>query len=324
MDQNESPWDVPETLKSSLLKKFSQCEWCRYPQPQTYKSAKRVFAAALGFEPEQLAITSGCDGAIQGIHALSGGPGRRALTFLPTYPMLSHAARLTGTEMHHELIGPDYKILPERAAGFDLILLANPNNPTGNLTDLESIRVLLHSGAMVFIDEAYFDLSGHSVASLLGKYPNLSIGRSCSKSFLAGLRLGALIGSPLMIQAYESLVTAPYHLGSLQLLAAGMYHEIQPLIHSMSDRIASERNWMVTRLTALGLQVYPSVTNFILFKIREPVEVYRNLLQRGIRIRDMSGIKGLESHLRVTIGTPEENRMFIDALSCVMKESGEE
>jgi len=248
------------------------------------------------------------------MHYVAGGPGRRALVFHPTYPMLAHAAKMAGTEVNNVVLGPEYQVDPDRFTEHDLIFIANPNNPTGNLTDMDIILSALSHDSMVFLDEAYYDLSKKTVADLMPQYPNLAIGRSCSKSLLAGIRLGALIGPPILIRAFESIVTAPYNLGHIQMLIASRYHELLPYIRQTCDRIIIDRKNLDNQLKELGILTYPSVTNFILFKVDDPTGILKTLLKNGIRIRNMSKIKGLTSHLRVTVGTQEENRLFIDTI----------
>ncbi|MCD4653119.1 aminotransferase class I/II-fold pyridoxal phosphate-dependent enzyme [bacterium] len=309
MDQNESPLDLPDELKKEISGQLLATPWTRYPQPQDYHEVKIEFAKALGVEPERMAITNGCDGAIQGIHFLSGGSGRKALCFAPTYPMLSHAAWLSGTHMTVKNIGPEYRISLDHFSDFNLILIANPNNPTGTMTPDSIIKTALKSGSMVFVDEAYFDFSNKTWIEC--EYPNLAIGRSCSKAMLAGIRLGALIADPKVINCYESLVTAPYHLSHLQLIVARFYKNILPYILTMVKTVISERKRLHEGLDKLGIRSYPSHTNFILFELSNAQSVFDRLLEKGIRIRNMTKILGLDSHLRVTVGTSEQNELFL-------------
>lgn len=315
MDQNETPDDLPAPIKRTIANQLLNAPWTRYPQPDDYLRIKTQFAGSLGVPPECLAITNGCDGAIQGIHFLAGGQARRALTFTPTYPMLHHAAWLAGTDVSMINIGPEYQLTSQQIESADLILLANPNNPTGHLTDDDVIEYALNTDAMVFVDEAYFDFSTKTWAGELIDRPNLAIGRSCSKAMLAGVRLGALLAHPDVILTYESLVTAPYHLSVLQLICAENYDIIKPEITRIVDSITDERDRLAQAMSALGIRTYPSHTNFLLFKVTASDQVYELLTANGIRIRNMNKIKGLNSHLRVTVSRPDENDLFLKVLA---------
>ncbi|MFQ5787078.1 MAG: aminotransferase class I/II-fold pyridoxal phosphate-dependent enzyme [Thermodesulfobacteriota bacterium] len=99
LDQNEAPFDLPEDVKAILLERLKEYEWNRYPQLSMYVKAKETFAKAIGFSPEKLILTMGCDQLIQGAYLIAGGYERRALVFEPTYPMFTHAAGFNQTNV---------------------------------------------------------------------------------------------------------------------------------------------------------------------------------------------------------------------------------
>jgi histidinol-phosphate aminotransferase len=316
LDQNESPLDLPRELKASLLDELAAADWNRYPQPTEYRTAKVGMAQALGLDPDTLSLTAGCDQAIQGAHFLAGGPGRRALVFEPTYPMLAHAGLMAGTEVERIALGPAYRIRPEHLTSGDhhLILIASPNNPTGELLAPDLLELALARSAMVFIDEAYYDLSGVTVAHLVPERPNLMIGRSCSKSLLAGMRLGFTISHPEVALRLDQLLTAPYHLGHAQLILARRFAELRPHVETSARAVIAERQRLESALSRLDLEVYPSRGNFLLIKLDRAAEVYQGLALAGIRIRYAPLIPGLEGHLRLTVGTTEQNDALLTRL----------
>ncbi|MBN2054946.1 histidinol-phosphate aminotransferase family protein [bacterium] len=314
MDQNESPFDLPAGVKAAIMDELRDTAWNRYPQPAAYQEAKRRAALALGVAPEQLAITVGCDQAIQGAHWLAGGCGRSAVVFEPTYPMLYHAALLAGTSVTRVMAGPAYDIDPSSFDGHDLILIAAPNNPTGGLPSPKLIDNALGHNALVMIDEAYYDISGVTYTHLLADHPNLYIGRSCSKSLLAGMRLGFALGHPTLITALENLLTAPYHLSTMQLILASHYGSIRPHVEECTRCIRAERTRLATALKDLGIKVYPSAANFIMFEMDKPGAAFETLADRGIRLRNLTQLRGLERHLRVTVAAREENDLFLETL----------
>ncbi len=268
LDQNESPLDLPDELKAAVLDELSAAEWNRYPQPSEYRETRARFAEAMDLDPEEVTLTAGCDQAIQGAHFVAGGPGRTALVFEPTYPMLAHAGLMAGTTVTRVDLGPDYALDPKLLeTKVDLILLASPNNPTGSCLPEEVIRAALGRDAYVFIDEAYFDLSRVTVAPLVKDHPNLMIGRSCSKSLLAGMRLGYTISRPEVALRLDRLLAAPYHLSHLQLILARRFSEIRDHVHAAARDIRAERDRLFSALVELGLRPYPSETNFILFPV---------------------------------------------------------
>ena len=316
LDQNESPSDLPVELKAELSREIERAGWNRYPQPSDYVEARRAFAAALGLDPDRVVLTAGCDQAIQGAHFVAGGPGRRALVFEPTYPMLAHAGLMAGTEVRRVELGPGYELRPEHVAGdHDLLLVASPNNPTGSSVPREVVEAALGTRAYVFVDEAYHDLSRRTVLDLLEVHPNLMVGRSCSKSLLAGMRLGYAVSRPEVALRLDQVLTAPYHLGVAQLVLARRFAEILPHVAAAADGAIAERERLRAALERLGLFVYPSEGNFLLVRTDRAAELYEALARRGIRLRHAPLIPGLAGHLRVTVGTRAEGDLLVESLA---------
>lgn len=316
LDQNESPLGLPEEVKAELLAELSTLEWNRYPQPSEYAETKRLFAEALELDPQGIVLTAGCDQAIQGAHFVAGGPGRKALVFEPTYPMLAQAGLMAGTVIESVSLSPDYDLRPEHVeTNAHLILIASPNNPTGACVSQEVIDTALRQQAYLFIDEAYYDLSGVTVAPMIPDHPNLMIGRSCSKSLLAGMRLGYTICHPEVALRLDQILTAPYHLSHLQLLLARRFGELKDHVRSSAEKVISERSRLGAGLRKLGYEVSPSETNFFLIGVDEAATVYETLAKRGIRVRYAPKLVGLEQYLRITVGRAEQNDLLLETLS---------
>jgi histidinol-phosphate aminotransferase len=328
LDQNESATDLPADLKRDLGAALAGGAWNRYPQPREYAEAKARFGAAVGVAPEQLALTVGADQVIQAAFLLAAGPGRRARWFEPTYPYVSLASRVTGTLGEGIVLGEelDETLGPAEVAATPaphLIVLVSPNNPTGGTVSRESLdAALADPDRFVLVDEAYADFAGETMLAEAGTRPNLLVGRSLSKSLLAGVRLGWAVGHPEAIAALERIYTAPYHLTSFQLLVASRYGEIRPYVDTAVAEVRAERERVRQALAALeGLQVRPSRANFLLFRIADASSHHADLAERGVRVRDVSGLPGLGSHLRVTIGTRAENDLFLAALDELLEGS---
>ncbi|KKK58687.1 hypothetical protein LCGC14_3041900, partial [marine sediment metagenome] len=147
---------------------------------------------------------------------------------------------------------------------------------------------------------------------------NLFIARSTSKSCLAGIRLGYGIGHSDVINAMETIFTAPYHLSCLQLVIAKHFNLIQPHLKDLSDIIIAERERVATQFKEMGISFIPSQGNFILFKVNNPPVVFRQLAESGVRIRSLHTIPGLSDYVRVTIGKKEENDLFLEKLRTLL------
>ncbi len=318
LDQNESPWDVPPEARERILAALAEAEWNRYPQPVRYAEVKARFAAAIGQPAERVVLTVGGDQLILLAFWAAGGQGRRARVFEPTYPMFAHYAQITQTACERPSLGADFDVegrCPGGGEPVDLLFLVSPNNPTGRGPGRAFCLEALARHRLVLLDEAYADFSGESLLDLVPAHANLLVARSLSKTMLAGVRLGYGVGDPELIAVLERLLFAPYHLCELQLLVARHFDLIRPALAARVAELVAERARVDAGIAALGLETWPSRANFVLFAVEDPGRSYRALLGHGVRVRDVSGMPGLERHLRVTIGTPEENTLFLEALA---------
>ena len=317
LDQNEAPFDLPEHVKAQLTEKLAEYQWNRYPQPSTYLKAKEAFAETIGFKPENIVLTMGGDQLIQGAYLIAGGHNRNALIFEPTYPMFFHAAKFNQTNVTRIELSADE--LPAKhhlnEVEHNIVFLVSPNNPTGAAPEDGVIEAALSKNSLVFLDEAYVDYAKKSMAHLIDDYPNLFVARSMSKSCLAGIRLGYGIGHPDIINAMETILTAPYHLSYLQLVIAKHFDLIKPHLKNLADVIIAERERVSDRFREMGLFFIPSQCNFILFKVADASAVFRELSESGVRVRSLHSIPGLSDYVRVTIGKREENDIFLERLN---------
>ncbi len=321
LDQNEVPFDLPDNIKAALLEKLREYQWNRYPQPSGYAKVKEAFAKTIGFSPECVILTMGCDQLIQGTYLIAGGHERRALIFEPAYPMFSHAAKFNQTNITRVQLAADEVATKDHInkSEHHIIFIVAPNNPTGTFPEEGVIETALSKNSLVFVDESYVDFSKRTWAHLLKGHPNLFIARSASKSSLAGIRLGYGIGHPDIINAMETTFTAPYHLSFLQLVIAKHFDIIQPHIKNIADTIISERKRVAGQFKEMEIFFIPSQSNFILFKVKNPSFIFQQLSESGVRIRSLHTIPGLSDYLRVTIGKKEENDLFLENLRTLFK-----
>jgi len=233
---------------------------------------------------------------------------------------------MTGTEMISILRSPtDFRAeaVLENAYGTDasLIFLCCPNNPTGDVVSLDRIEALLqNTEALVVIDEAYAEFSGQTVLPLLGRYDNLAILRTFSKAYsLAGLRAGYLLaGSPIIENMLKVKLFYNFNRLSQEIAKIAMAH--RDIFDEKIRIILSERDRVFKTMSSIGgVLPYPSQANFILFAVDKPADaVWQGLADRDILIRNCSKQPLLERCLRVSIGTPEENDRFLEALHEIM------
>ena len=252
-----------------------------------------------------------------------GGPGRRLVTFGPTYSMYPDYCRETFTEYVEVPRDNDFGIDTDSIANAltlnpDIIVLCSPNNPTGTVLDAQVLDFVVQNFAgLIIVDEAYAEFRDISQPSALASYaghPRVVITRTMSKAFsCAGLRLGYAVAHPDIVSACQ-LVRLPYHLSAVtQAVArAALAHSAELL--GQVALLRSERDSLYTWLIEHGFLVSPSGANFILFgTFADRDDVWQKLLHQGVLIRQ----SGPAGWLRVSIGTPAENESFRKALLSV-------
>jgi histidinol-phosphate aminotransferase len=201
-----------------------------------------------------------------------------------------------------------------------LIFLSYPNNPTGKCFDRDDIEKILEaSSGLVVLDEAYFNFSGKTFLSDLNRWDNLVILRTLSKVGLAALRLGILIGHPSLVH-HLNKVRLPYNVNIFSQVIGSLFVEHSEKFLNLTDRIISDRKWLFDELMAIeGINPYPSDANFVLFScFMERDDVYAQLVDRGVLVKSFTSPDILKNCMRVTIGTKEENREFIETLKVIM------
>jgi histidinol-phosphate aminotransferase len=260
------------------------------------------------------------------LHQAFGGPGRRVLSFAPTYSMYPEYARDTVTDYVALPRRDDFRIDLDAAVAAiaeiqpSMVLLASPNNPTGTALTMDEIRVVclaaakVEHGCLVVVDEAYAEFRRRGVpsaASIVPEHANLAVSRTMSKAFaLAGGRLGYLLAHEPVIDACQ-LVRLPYHLSAVTQATAraALAHHRQ--LQAQVDEIRAERDSTVAWLREQGFTVADTDANFALFGPFEDREkVFKGLLSHGVLIR----VTGPEGWLRVSIGTAGEMALFRSAL----------
>lgn len=319
---NEHPSNLPGEIVDWLAQRLPRFPFNRYPDP-TAKELRAAIAQANGLEPGNVLVGNGGDEIIFDILLAWGGPGRVLLDMPPTFAMYAIDAASTGTEVVNVPRNADFSIDQEAVlarlaqGGVDIVVIANPNNPTGNLTD-ESflIDVLNATEALVLVDEAYFEFSRHTMRPHMARHENLVILRTFSKAFsLAGMRVGYALGHEDVIRELMK-VRQPYSVDAFsQWVALKVFRERVVFEAAIRD-IIRERDRLLHGLSSFeGVQVFPSEANFVMFRVDQAGALWRDLLHNhSVLVRDLSRAPGLEDCLRVTVGSAEENVRFLDAM----------
>jgi histidinol-phosphate aminotransferase len=249
-------------------------------------------------------------------------PGATLMSVEPSFVMYKMIATFTGMNYVGVPLTEDFEL--DLAAMLEaierhqpaLIFLAYPNNPTGNLFDAAAIvQIIEASNGLVVVDEAYYAFAADSFLPQLGRYANLLVMRTFSKLGMAGLRLGFLAGSKIWLEQLEKL-RLPYNVGVLTQAVAEILLQHHEVLLQQAEQIKLDRSWLYERLVGtVDVHAYPSEANFILFRLPHAARVFEGLKQRGVLIKKLDGgHPALLDCLRVTVGTAEENELFVRAL----------
>lgn len=319
LDANENPF-------------WREDELNRYPEPQP-RVLRQKLADMYGVELSQLLMTRGSDEGIDLLTRVFCEAKEDAILITPpTYGMYEVAANIQGVriitvplEKESGFALNKETILNQRDSNIKLIFLCSPNNPTGNILNIDDVITLCKAfqhQALIVLDEAYIEFSTtKSLSHLVLQYPNLVVLRTLSKAFgLAGVRLGALIADPSIIELLLKVI-APYPIPIPVEKAAikALSLENRTMVSSQIQKIQTERDKLMSFLTTLSSVdfVYPSQANFLLVKVKDASLWMDTCKAHGIIIRSRANLYGLKNCVRITIGTSQENTRLKEVLSYV-------
>lgn len=324
LDANESPWSPDDS--DPLLAGIH-----RYPEPQP-RALLRTVAEICGVDADSVLLGRGVDEGIDLLARTFCRPGLdRVLVCPPTYGMYAVAAGIQGAplvEVPYLRRGARFVLDADgvqaaSAEGVKLVFLCSPDNPTGQSIEAEVVDRLARSlagRALLVLDEAYVEFSTRGgLTGRVREHENLVVLRTFSKAWgLAGARLGAVVAPPGTIELLKRVV-APYPL-ALPVVRAAERALDEAGRARVRERVAvlrRERDLLAERLaTAPGvLEVFPSDANFLLVRVADAAGFVRRCREQGIVVRDRSGEHGLAGCVRISVGTAEENRSLLEALS---------
>lgn len=326
LNTNESPYPVPPAWRAAFAAAVADVAWERYPDRRAV-GLRQAIGAWHGVHWEQVFAANGSNEVLQTLLLAYGGPGRRVVTFEPTYQLHGHIARITGAEVVEGERGSDFALDPEAAVALvestrpAVTFVCSPNNPTGRVESPGIVTALLEaSPGLLVVDEAYAQFAEWSALDLIDEDRPLCVVRTFSKTWsMAGLRLGYLVGPRWVVETLEKVIL-PYHLDAAKQLAGTLAVRYVDEMDARVAQIVSERERVIERLGPLDVDVFPSGANFVLFRPRSRSghDVWAALVERSVLVRDCSGWPRLTDCLRVTIGSPDENDRFLDALAGVL------
>lgn len=346
LDQNESPDDLPASLRAEVLERIARVAFNRYPDLHPIGLERRL-AERHGWDPDGVVAANGSNSLVLALAVISA-LGRSLVTVAPSFQLYRSYAALVDAELVELPLGPAFELpldaLCRAVAGRSgLLVLANPAAPTGNLfpaSDVARVVASASDGMLCAIDEAYADFAGgvsgdHGVSSrtpMLGSslvqgYGHDTPGtpyeasdktvtlRTFSKAFgLAGARIGYALTAPELAADIRKALP-PFCVSAVQEAIVGALLDHPEVVEERVARTVRERDKVVARLRALGVEAFDSAANFVLFRVADPAALHASLLAADIVVRRQDHLPGAAGCLRVSIGAPSENDEFIEALT---------
>jgi histidinol-phosphate aminotransferase len=331
LDAMENPYQLPDSLRAELAQRLADAVLNRYPVP-SYAGIKERIRARLGVPAGfDVILGNGSDEIISILCTATARQDKRAVVLapIPAFVMFQRSAQFAGMDFVGVPLKADFSL--DRAAMLaaiamhkpSLVFLAYPNNPTGNLydeADMVAIIEALGETGIAVVDEAYHPFARTSFMDKLPQYPNLVVMRTLSKLGLAGIRLGYLAAAPALLEQFDK-VRPPYNVNVLTQVAAEFALDHVEVLDEQAARLNEAREILSAAMAALpGVTVFPSSANFITLRVPDAEKTCAKLFAERVLIKNLSRMHELLANcIRVTVSTPEENSVFLNALKASLQ-----
>jgi histidinol-phosphate aminotransferase len=325
LDAMENPYALPDKTRRELAEVLSRVELNRYPDPAAPK-LRELIARKMGVPPGmEVLLGNGSDDLIQIVTLALARPGAVMMYPGPTFVMYAMNATYFGMRAVQAGLRDDFSLdagaflTAMREHKPALVYIAYPNNPTGVLYPEEDVlAVLREAKGVVVLDEAYHVFAQKTFMSRLAQFENLVVMRTVSKLGLAGIRLGYLAARPQWVEQFNK-VRQVYNVNVLTQAAAQFMLERLDVLEEQAARIRAERERLGGSLSQMpGVTVFPSQANFFLIRVPDADRAFEGLKRQGVLVRNLNS-PALKNCLRVTVGTPDENRILLNALREALK-----
>lgn len=322
LDAMENPFTLPEALRRELGQRLGEVAINRYPGARI-DELRAALARHVGLpEGYELILGNGSDEIITLLSMACDVPGATVLAPVPGFVMYDVSARLQGLRFIGVPLTPHFEL--DEAAMLAamaqhqpaIVYIAYPNNPTANLFDDAAIeRIIQAAPGLVVIDEAYQPFASRSYLDRVTRHEHVLIMRTLSKFGLAGVRLGYLLGPKALVDQVDK-VRPPYNVSVLNAEAALFALEHHDEFARQATVLRSERTRLIAALAAMpGVTPYPSEANMVLTRVPDAAALFEALKRRKVLVKNVSKLHPLLANcLRLTVGTPQENDLMIDAL----------
>ncbi len=325
---NENPRGIGPRTRATIERALG--EVARYPDGNGHE-LKEALARRYGVDMAQIVLGNGSNDVLELVALAFLGPGRAAVYAqhaFAVYPLATQARGARGIVVPAADYGHDLAAMARAVDEETCVLwVANPNNPTGTLATPEALEAFVRrvpGRVIVVIDEAYNEYIPAELRTdtvkWIKRHPNLVVTRTFSKAYgLAGLRVGYAVAHASVADVMNR-VRQPFNVNSIALAAAAAaLEDMEFVAKSFAGNLQGMRQ-LRAGAERLGLSYIPSYANFLTLRVGKAQEIYKRLLRRGVIVRPVGGGYELPEHLRVTVGTEEENDRFLSALAASLKD----
>ena len=313
LDANERSARLPASVNKAIAARLRATDSTRYPDMGA-SSLRRILAEAYQVDLEQVLVGNGSSELIAAVCATFGGRDRAIAYHWPSFSMYPIYAAMADSPTVAVPLGNNFELSVAdiletlNRCRAKLLILCNPNNPTGNAIPAGDLRVILEqSSCPVLVDEAYMEYYGQSCIPWLKEFPRLMVARTFSKAYgLAAARIGYLLASPDLCAAIGKRLL-PYHTNAYSLTLAEVCFSHRNLILDEVRRTVRRRDHLLSALSrSRHIRVFPSETNFLLVKVTDPATLHGVFAEQGIGVRNLSHTPELAGCLRITLGSSRE------------------
>ncbi len=328
LDANESPFNLSLSVREKLsefIKNDPQLNL--YPDTDSIQ-LRKALAEHWDVDEEGIVVGTGSDQLIQVLSSVFVGVEDKVVYPVPSFSMYRDACIIAGGTPVKYVLDPNNKFEYSKEtiiAAYEkeqpkIIYICNPNNPTGNIMPNEDILEVVRycRNSIVVVDEAYAEFCDTTVIPYIKNYENLLVMRTFSKAYgLAGIRCGYSISCKNLANAIN-LARPPYNISSVSQYTAQLVLSDKEEINKNISYLVEQREWMSEKLAKIkGIEVFKSYANFILVKLDNCNEVYKKLCEKGMFVRAFGQAPLLAGCLRISIGTNEQNTIFLDELATI-------
>lgn len=321
LDKNERTSKFERNFFKKILSQVSSENFTHYPEVYNlYKALGKLHK----LKTDQFVVTTGIDGAIKSCFDLFVSKGSKVIVLEPTFAMLDVYCKIAGAKKIN--IKYDKKLnlninylLKSINKTVSLVVIANPNSPTGTLISKANMKKIIMKANIfnipILVDEAYYGFTSNTVFPLVKKYNNLIIGRTFSKAYgLAGLRVGYIISNTKLAKLFFN-VKSMYEVNSIGILASTILIQNSNIRKKYISETNKGLNLLVKYLKDNNILFIKTHANFIYINIRRKIGYfYKKLLKGGILTKRGIGVKGYENYLRITLGPPAQMKVIISKL----------